>query len=172
MLGNITGSVLCVGLMLAGCAANPGVTELGPDTFMLSRIDKGGIFGNASAMKADVIREANQFASQRGKVVVPLTVNETPLRPCPGCFASIDYQFRVVDKNDPEVRRVKLVPVAPRTDITIKTEGAPASQPGSASERPTRDLYSELLRLDDLRQKGILTQTEFEFQKTKLLQSN
>jgi len=42
---------------LAGCA-NPGVVKMSPDTYMISRTDKGGIFGNASAMKADVIREA------------------------------------------------------------------------------------------------------------------
>jgi hypothetical protein len=67
---------------------------------MLARTDKGGIFGNASAMKADVIREANEFAASQGKVAVPVALKEDPMYI--GHFASVEYQFRVVDKSDPE----------------------------------------------------------------------
>ena len=35
---------------------------------------------------------------------------------------------------------------------------------------PPKDLYAELLKLDELRQKGLLTDEEFEVQKQKLLQ--
>ena len=35
---------------------------------------------------------------------------------------------------------------------------------------PPKDLYAELLKLDELRQKGLLTNGEFEVQKLKLLQ--
>lgn len=35
-----------------------------------------------------------------------------------------------------------------------------------------KDIYSELIKLDDLRQKGIITDDEFEEQKRKLLKSN
>ena len=35
---------------------------------------------------------------------------------------------------------------------------------------PSKDLYAELLKLDELRQKGLLTNEEFEVQKQKLLQ--
>ena len=38
------------------------------------------------------------------------------------------------------------------------------------NDRP--DLYSELMKLDDLRNKGILTDEEFEAQKKKLLESD
>jgi len=34
------------------------------------------------------------------------------------------------------------------------------------------DLYTELMKLDDLRDKGILTDEEFETQKKKLLDAN
>lgn len=57
--------------LLAGCA-NPGIVKLSPDTYMLTRTDRGGIFGNASAMKADVIREATEFAAKQGKVAIPV----------------------------------------------------------------------------------------------------
>ncbi|MBK6006872.1 SHOCT domain-containing protein [Ramlibacter ginsenosidimutans] len=154
-------------LALVGCAANPPVTSLSPDTYMITRIDKGGIFGNAAAMKADVIGEANEFAAKQGKVAVPLVIHETPLRGCPACWASIEYQFRVVEPSDPEVRRTSLVPVAPRSEVIIDDRTAPNGQPPLP---PAKDLYSEMLKLDDLRKRGLLTDAEFEAQKTRLLQ--
>ncbi|QDL39732.1 SHOCT domain-containing protein [Rhodoferax sediminis] len=122
-------------------------------------------------MKADVIREASQFAAQRGKVAVPVRVSETPLRPCPACFASIEYQFRVVNHDDPEVRRGQLTPDVPKTEITIRNQTTPAPAAAVVSEHPTRDTYTELLKLDDLRKRGVLTEAEFTAEKTRLLQS-
>jgi len=63
-------------VVVAGCV-NPGIVQLSPDTYMLPRTDKGGIFGNASAMKASVIQDANQFAASKGKVAIPLESRET-----------------------------------------------------------------------------------------------
>ncbi len=131
--------LVCFGL--AGCA-NPGIVKLSPDTYMLSRVDHGGIFGNSARMKANVISEANEFAESQGKVAIPLATNESPM--WPGHFASVEYQFRVVDKNDAEAQRTSL-----------------EKQP---------DLYAELTKLDDLRKKGLLTEEEFRGQKKLLLE--
>jgi len=152
-------------VFITGCA-NPGVVQLSPDTYMLSRTDKGGIFGNPSAMKADVIREANEFAASQGKVAIPLAVNETPLV-VGSRFAFVEYQFRVVDKADPEVRRVSLVP---RPNMVIeKTEKSTVDvKTKDLTERP-KDVYAELIKLDDLRKRGILSEAEFAAQKQKLL---
>ena len=35
---------------------------------------------------------------------------------------------------------------------------------------PTKDVYSELMKLDELRKKGILTEEEFQTQKKKVLE--
>jgi hypothetical protein len=91
-------SILFLLITLAGCAANPGIIEMSPDTYLLSRQDKGGIFGNASAMKAAVIKEANEFAASKRKVAIPISTHETPL--WPGHFATFDYQFRLVAPDD------------------------------------------------------------------------
>lgn len=156
---------VAVALALVGCA-NPGIVQLSPDTYMLSRTDKGGIFGNPSAMKADVIREAGEFAATQGKVAIPLAVNETPLVVGRG-FASVEYQFRVVDKGDPEARRTSLVP---RADVVIekKENVSIDARTKDTTERP-RDVYAELLKLDDLKKRGILTEAEFDAQKKRLL---
>ena len=154
--------------IVAGCA-NPTIVSLGPDTYLLSRTDKGGVFGNASAMKADVIREASEFAAKQGRVAVPISLQETPLI-VGARFASVEYQFRVVDKNDPEVRRGSLVP---RADIVIEKmeRSSVDARSRDQTERP-KDIYGELIKLDDLRKRGILTEAQFEAQKQKLLNGN
>lgn len=153
-----------VAFSLVSCTSNPGVVQISPDTYFISRTDRGGVFGNASAMKAAVIREANEFAAKQGKVAIPLTTHETPMGV--GQFASFDYQFRVVDKNDPEARRTSLVP---RADVVVeKTEKITADVNSKDSKAP--DLYTELTKLDDLRKKGIITDSEFEAQKKRLLE--
>ena len=65
-------------LLFTGCQ-NPGIVQLSPDTYMLSRVDHGGVFGNASALKAGVISDANAFAASQGKIAIPLAMKETPM---------------------------------------------------------------------------------------------
>lgn len=159
-------AVFCLATILVACA-NPGIVQISPDTYLLSRTDKGGIFGNPSAMKAEVLTEANVFAESKGKVAIPLFVHETPLV-VGQRFASVEYQFRVVDKNDPEARRTSLVP---RADVVIeKTEKITADVKTTDQTERTKDVYAELIKLDDLRKRGILTDAEFEAQKRKLLE--
>jgi hypothetical protein len=150
--------------VVTGCV-NPGIVQLSPDTYMLSRTDKGGVFGNASAMKADVIREANEFAARQGKIAIPLSLNDSPMYI--GHFASVDYQFRVVDASDPDAQRVNLVP---RPDVVIEKRGKTSIDVTTTdhTDRP-KDVYAELLKLDDLRKRGILSEAEFDAQKKKLL---
>jgi len=160
-------SVICLAVAVTGCA-NPGIVKLSPDTYMLTRTDKGGIFGNASAMKADVIREANEFAARQGKIAIPISLNESPMYV--GHFASVEYQFRVVDASDPEAGRVNLVP---RPDVVIeKTEKTSIDVKTKDQTDSPKDVYTELLKLDDLRKRGILSEEEFEAQKKKLLSGN
>ena len=154
--------------VLSGCA-NPGIVKLSPDTYMLSREAHGGIFASASALKAGVINDANVFAESQGKVAIPLASKETPMGSGPAQWASFEYQFRVVDKDDPEVRRTSLVP---RTNVVIeKTENITSNNRTTTideSKKPV-DIYAELVKLDDLRKKGIITEAEFEAQKKKIL---
>lgn len=152
---------------LSGCA-NPGIVKLSPDTYMLAREAHGGIFASASALKAGVISDANSFAESQGKVAIPLSSKEKPMGNGPAQWASFEYQFRVVDKDDPEVRRTSLVP---RADVVIeKTEKITVDvKTKDQTDRP-KDVYAELIKLDDLRKRGILTAAEFEGQKKNLLE--
>jgi hypothetical protein len=146
---------LSSGVLAVLCAcANPGIVQMAPDTYVINRADRGGIFGNSARMQSEVIQEATDFAAAMGKVAIPLSSNSSPM--FPGHFATFEYQFRVVDKDSPEARRAALKPV-PNVLIENTTPAAP------------RDVYAELLRLEDLRKRGILTDAEFAAQKKKLL---
>jgi hypothetical protein len=147
-------------LAAAGCASPASVVQLSPDTYLVSRTDKGGAFGSLAAMKTDAIREASEFAAGQGKVAIPLHLRETPA--APGTLASVEYQFRVLDRSDPEARRVGLVP---RSELPAGKADSPEST--GIDVRP--DVYRDLIRLDELRRRGILTEAEFEAQKRKLL---
>lgn len=156
--------------VLAGCASNSGVVKISPDTYMLTRQDKAGIFGDAAAMKAEVLRDAMVFAEKLGKVAIPLLTNETLAGP--GHFATIEYQFRVVAPADVEARRTSLTP---RADVVIEKKESidiKTKEDNSANKKKDKDVYSELMKLDDLRKRGVLTETEFDQQKRKLLDSN
>ena len=154
-------------LLIAGCA-NPGVVKLSPDTYMLSKADHAGIFGNVGKLKASVIEEANKFAESQGKIAIPIASRETPN--APGHFATFEYQFRVVDANDPEARRTALVPQA---DITIdRTDKISVDVTDKTPKAEKADIYVELTKLDELRKKGILTQEEFDAEKKRLLSNH
>ncbi len=100
-----------------------------------------------------------------GKIAIPLSTNETPVYP--GHFATFEYQFRVIDKDDPEATRSHLVP---RPDVVIeKNEKINADIKTEDKKTDHSDTYTELTKLDDLRKKGIITDAEFEAEKAKIL---
>jgi hypothetical protein len=139
------------------------VVQIAPDTYSISRTDHGGIFGNAGKMKTKVLKEAQDFAASLGKVAVGRHIQEQPMVVGRN-FASIEYEFWVVDKDDPAAHREDFHKDPDhvsneRVQVEIK-------QPDNA---PKTDLYQELLKLDDLHKRGILTDAEFEQQKQKLL---
>jgi hypothetical protein len=83
-------------------------------------------------------------------------------------FATFQYQFRLVDANDPAAQRVILTK---QPDVLIESTSRNTTdinvhrQPHQAG-----DIYAELIKLDDLRKRGILTDAEFDAQKKKLLE--
>ena len=144
-------------IFLVGCS-NPEIIQLSPDTYVLFREDHRGIFGSPSSLKAGVISDAKKFAEKQGKVAIPLSSRFKPMGIGPAQWAEFEYQFRVVDKNDPEVKRTSLTP---KLNVVIEK-----------NEKSTKDIYSELIKLDDLRERGIITDEEFNAMKKKILNEN
>jgi hypothetical protein len=148
---------------LSGCGTS-GVMQLSADTYMISKTSAAGAFASRSGMQADAIREANEFAQKKGKVAVTRGSNWE--RPAQG-FPTFEYQFILVDKDDPRATGVSLTP---RPDLVIeKTEKITGDIRTKNDTENKADLYTELTKLDDLRKKGIITDAEFNTQKQKLL---
>ena len=159
--------VIAIVVLLAGCASSAGIVQLSPDTYMLTQEDHGGIFAfNRSKLKTKTIREANAFAESQGKIAIPISGHEHPVGVL-GDWASFEYQFRVVDKNDSEALRTSLLP---RPDVVIdKTERISVDVRTEIQSKKPKDLHGDLIDLDDLRKRGIISSEEFEVQKKKLL---
>ena len=142
------------------------MVQLSPDTYLLTETNYAGIFYNHAKMKVKVIQEANDFAAKQGKIAIPLNMTDSP--PSPGSNPNMEYQFRVVSKDDPEARRVSL---DKRPDQVIqKDENIKVDVHTKDDTTPKGpDVYAELIKLDDLKKRGIITQAEFDAQKAKLL---
>ncbi len=159
-----------------------GLQQLTPDTYRLSRVDGGGRYADTAAMKAAIFDEANAFAQTQHKVIVPISSHEDTLR---GHLLTADLEFRLVAPGDPATiaappvaiaapvaRPVAEAPAAGSTAAVAAVppaalQVAPAATPPAADRKP--DFYSELIMLDDLRKRGILTDAEFQALKTKLI---
>ena len=88
----------------------------------------------------------------------------------PAQWAEFEYQFRVVDKDDPEVKRTEL-----NTKVKViieKNEKLTSDKKIEDKSKETKDIYSELIKLDDLRERGIITNEEFDARKKKILNEN
>jgi hypothetical protein len=71
----------------------------------------------------------------------------------------------LVAKGDPRAEGNALLP---RPDMVVEME-EPAAASRNTPAPAHVDLYNELIKLDDLRKRGIISQGEFEAQKQKLL---
>jgi len=128
---------------------------------MISQTSAGGVFKSMGSLKSDVISRANAFAASKGKIAIPLAAKESPA--LPGArMPNFEYQFQLVDKDDPRASGRAL---APRADTVVEVKS-------SNTTAPARDTYSELMKLDDLHKRGILTDAEFQAQKQKLLSTD
>jgi hypothetical protein len=116
-----------------------GVIQTSPDTYKVARKSAGGIFTDTAKLRDEVIQEANAFAASKGKIAVPVATHSE--HPLVGGLPSFEYEFRLADKS-------------PAALVVPEKQG---------------DLYNELLKLDELRKKGLITDAEFETQKQKLL---
>jgi hypothetical protein len=147
---------LIVVLLLGGCASNSGVVPIGKDTFMVSRQAATG-FSGSGTLKAEAFQEADRYCRSNGKLLQVVSTYEAKPPYILANFPKAEIQFMCLDPKDAELNRPKLRKEADSV-VEIK-EG----------NENTDDIYAELIKLDDLREKGILTEEEFVEQKKKVL---
>lgn len=163
-------TLLILSISVAGCATNPGIVKLGSDSYTLYKEDHAGVFGNATSLRNEVINEANTFAVNQGKIALPIVAKSHHTTGRPADWETFEYQFRLIDKNDSTTIRTHLIS---GSDVVADDNGKVVGdfEIRSQSEK-SADVYGELTKLDELRKKGIISETEFETQKKKILNRN
>lgn len=58
--------VIAVLFSLAACSSS-GPIATGPDTYMLAKTSAGGAFVSGASVKADLLKETNEFCGKQGK---------------------------------------------------------------------------------------------------------
>jgi hypothetical protein len=175
-VGTLAGAAL-----LAGACMSPGtgtgLMQLSSDTYRISRVDGVGRYPDAVAMQAAVADEASAFARSQGKVAVPISTHQETMRA--GHLSTVEYEFRLVAPAEPAATATPQGPTttsvasaAPAVTAAAAKPETKAAEVAAAAPAPPEakpDLYNELIMLDDLRKRGILTDAEFQALKTKLL---
>ena len=159
-------TLLISSLILFGCAIHSGVVPIGQDTYMVSRQAASGFTGMGS-LKADAFQEASQYCISQNKKIQVVNTNESQPPYVMGNFPRAEIQFMCLGEGDREYVRPKMkkgpdVVIERKDDISIDLK----SDDKTGTDK---DVYTELIKLDDLRNKGIITDEEFEAQKKKLL---
>jgi len=153
---------------LCGCAINSGIVPLGKDSYMVSRQAATGFTGSGN-LKTKALKEANKFCEDQGKKMQVISISETKPPYVFANFPKAEVQFMCLDANDPRLqyKRIEETP-----DVVIKRDDnikADISVNNKEENNKSNDLYSEFIKLEDLRAKKILTENEFQAQKKLLL---
>jgi hypothetical protein len=161
-------AVLLVAVFVSGCATVPDsvpdeeILHVTGNFYELLDVDRRGIFGSEASLIDSVITQANSFAASKGKVASPVSARVHRV----GILADwawFYYKFELVDSNNPKAMRNI-------TDIEIVRDARLANEFYVNRDRLDGSIiYNELLQLEDLRKKGILTDDEFSKRKTLLL---
>lgn len=150
----------------AAAPPNPEIVPLGHDTYALTRWANNGFVRHTDKLKKQALEDATAFCAKRHKELKVISVTaKHPFIPLTG-FAHAKIVFMALDPNSPQLH----MPVAAAPGAEMHPGGETAAAPTQAAPPDATDrLYSDLMKLDDLRKRGILTDKEFEAQKQKLL---
>lgn len=153
---------LATGLAAAESApSSPAVENLGNNTYRVTARASHKFTRNTEKLRAEATAAASSFCAARGKQLKIVKVDESKSFYGVGDMARATVTFKALDLSDPELAGT----------VPAGAGGAPASFASAPSAPPSNEaLYADLLRLDDLRKKGILTEEEFTAEKRKVLE--
>lgn len=153
------------------CVSSSEIVKTGPDTYMISRSEKG-FRGASSCVKAAALAEADKWCQKQGKVMKVISSSQKDMVP----FTSDAYaeiHFKALDPNDPELKQpTDTGPLKNRVfrgDENNQSYSVDIQMSKTGSDKTDR--YTEILKLGELREKGLITEEEFEREKVKLLES-
>lgn len=145
----------------SGCTST-GVVSSGDDTYMIAKKSAQVGFGPPVKTEAAVYQEAGDDCASQGKIVQ--TVDKVVRNSTFGRPGSVNLKYRCVETAVAE--EPAPTPESLSNGRTADVEGTA----GASVDGNSPDLYSELIKLDDLRQRGLITGEEYEQEKKELLE--
>ncbi len=117
---------------------------------------------NTEKLKAAGIEAATKFCAKEGKQFKLVSAEEDKSLYVFGSMSSTTVTFKALPPGDPELA------AATANQPAAAVQAAAPSQPHAVSN-PNDSNYDDLVKLDDLHKKGILTDEEFASAKKKVL---
>ena len=147
----------CV-ILLAACASTNEIQQVGKDAYIVSGWGKspGGYSG--SEVKTAAIREASKFCSSKGKQLQVVSANQRDMSF--GVNATAELQFMCLSSTDSDFSRTT---IKRESDASVEVR----KEINVNDESQKKSMYDELLKLDELRKRGIITEAEFQNEKAK-----
>jgi len=158
-LGRVLSPLLFCAVLLTCAAKVPDlepVVPLGDNTYSVVREASNTFMRDIEKLKAEARDAAEKFCSAQGKQMKEVSlVTEKPW-PTIGLFKAT-LVFKAIKPGEQEP-----TPTVPSVAAVVSSNTAAGSD----------DFYSALIKLDDLRKKGILTDKEFDAQKKRILKNS
>lgn len=161
-------------LALGGCKSATHVTETGPDTYSITYVPNSGMERNTDFIEGEAKDAAQKYCDEHGKTLKILSLTHKKPLILTG-YVTATIEFQALNPGDPRLNEPVAPVAASAPSMGYAQGGAQAAPQASGAPAPavstqiTGDMYTQLLKLDDLRKRGILTQEEFDAEKKKIL---
>ena len=142
-----------VTLFIASCSST-GVIPMSQDSYFIGKKDGSLGVGISLSNKAEVYQEASAFCNKKRLEV--FTLRETVTPSAPGRLGSTELHFKCVQPGG------TARPLVKDADKVINVNHKQKSS-------NSKDMYSELKKLKELKDSGIITQKEFDVEKKQIL---
>jgi len=161
-------SALFLALSLGAWASVSKRETLGDNTYAITRIATSGFDRDVAKFRQEAEQDAAAFCASQDKVLKIVSVS-TDRPHFGGGFASARIVFKALSPGEAALAAAEPA-VAPAAPGAVPAPAVAA--PASTLPTYAGDLYTEILKLDDLRKRGLLSDKEFEQQKKKLLKKS
>ena len=155
---------LLISLIFLGCTSKSIVMPMENGIFSMSKSAPTG-FTPLSVIKNDAFKEINERAKRENKVLQIVSVNEVPAGF--GRWPQVEIRFKLLTQEEAKINRNNQKEV--KTSYVHDAKGNLIDSKVSVSIDNSLEQYKKLEQLGKLREKGVLTQVEFENEKKKIL---
>ncbi|MGH7995213.1 MAG: SHOCT domain-containing protein [Opitutaceae bacterium] len=151
-------AAIAMGGTLAGCSySTSNVASLGGNLYCATSQAATVLNRSGDKLKEEATQDAEKFCEIRGKQIqiVDVTVHKPLIS---SGFVTAKVTFRALNPGEAPV-------AAPAENLTA----APSEMQAPVAQASVDDPYTQLIKLDDLHKRGIITDKEFKEEKQKIL---